>query len=1391
MQSETCRKTTTPISRTLIATAVAACFAPLVFALPVAPSVVNGSASFAQNGNTLTVTNSNQAIINWQSFSIGSKEITRFVQPSANSSVLNRVLGNDPSQLLGALQSNGRVFLINPAGVLVGQGARVDVAGFAASTLNLSNSDFLANRLRFGETPGAGKVQNLGEITTPSGGSVYLVAAQVDNGGIISAPNGEVLLAAGQRVELIDTATPGVRVAVVGSEGNATNLGTITAEAGRIGIAGVLVRNSGTLNASSVVSEGGRIFLKASSDTLLTGDSRISATGAKGGDVEVLGQRVALTDNARIDASGRNGGGSVLVGGDYQGKNAAIQNSRITYFGKEASIQADALENGDGGKVIVWADDTTRFAGSINARGGAKGGNGGNAEVSGKAYLDFKGTVDLSAKAGVAGTLLLDPTNITIGANADLNGDTTLGDDVTTDVLVGDNPAATSQITAAQVGTLLDTTSLSLAASNDITVSSAINKTTNTANITLILNAGNAIALNAPISAAAGGLSVELMAGAGGISQTAGIVTAEKLKITSSGNVNLTEGNLVGTLAASMSAGSLSFSNAQSLEIASIGGTNGIIFTGNSNPINISTSAGNLTLYQPILADGLGGGMITLTAANAIDLQAAITASNNSTPAGPVKLTAGAGGITSNAFGIITADALAVRSGGNVALDNAVNMVDKLAASVSGTNSNFKFVNGKALKVDTGPVVDNLTGISLTGIVGNYDSVNPNGVISLRAVDSPSSPTVWYPITQSAGALLAGKAVHAIGSTVDLQADNPTGVIAGEASGGSFKYKSSSPIFVTSVGSSLGIQNTGSGGDIVLTSTNDGVGQDQPISTKDVAGGGGFGLSLSSTADVMLQNVGNNFAVLSANVSTGSLAVHNSEDFTVGTVDAITGISTNNTNILLAAGTNKTLTVSNAINAGASGSVSLLADSLVLSNGITAAMVDIRPVTPGRPISVGSNIGGGHLNVIDLWQINAPSIGIGSDDVIKAAGAIAVSGITVGGTSLTDRHANTTRIGLLSGAGVTQSGAIDVHDLGISAGGTVDLSSANSVSKLAGKTSAGNFTFANSTGFEVTSMSGGTASHAYAMNGISTGGGNVSLTASAGDITLNQPINAGSGTVSLTTSSGSIQDNGNTAVNDVIAGSLTVSATGTSSFDAWGIAPTVSSGTNSIRTVDPAVTAANAAAAAAAAAAETQALADAKAAAEAKALADAEAAAETKALADAQAAAEAKALADAAAAVKALAEAEVLKAKEEAAVLTRVTEETVAKVAVVEAVVGAQTRTAAAMTPAPVALLRTETSGGSGTLFAGRSIGGSAGEFGAPSPDSQPVLTPFVGSTPFSGQAAPAGGLEIEGLPSESRPATSSGSASSKSASDKANQKSEKEATDDAKVAKKKPAQCT
>jgi filamentous hemagglutinin family protein len=344
----------------LMAAAVTACFATSPYALPTNPSVVIGNASLNQAGNVLNVTNSNGAIINWNTFSIGASETVRFIQSSASSSVLNRVLSANPSVILGTLSSNGRVFLINPGGIYVGAGANINVAGFVASTLNITDANFLANKLQFDATPGAGSVVNQGSITTPSGGSVYLVAPNIGNEGLITTPQGETILAAGQTVTLLDTATPGVSVEITGAEGNATNLGEIVADAGRIGIAGMLVNNSGVIRADTVqVGKNGEIFLRASKNIVLEPGSLVSASGAAGG-------------------------------------------------------------VHDGGKILIVADDTLdmRAGSTVRVDGGVDGGNGGSLELSGKEKIALNGEYTGRAlKDGYQnGSLLLDPANITIGA---------------------------------------------------------------------------------------------------------------------------------------------------------------------------------------------------------------------------------------------------------------------------------------------------------------------------------------------------------------------------------------------------------------------------------------------------------------------------------------------------------------------------------------------------------------------------------------------------------------------------------------------------------------------------------------------------------------------------------------------------------------------------------------------------------------------------------------------------------------------------------------------------------------------------------------------------------------------------------------------------------------
>ncbi|MCX7179164.1 MAG: filamentous hemagglutinin N-terminal domain-containing protein, partial [Proteobacteria bacterium] len=746
-------------------------------ALPTGPQIVNGAAAFIQTPNLLTINNSNNAILNWQQFNIGASEAVRFNQPSANSSVLNRVLGADPSAIYGQLSSNGRVWLINPAGILVGPGAKIDTAAFVASTLNLRNEDFLAGKLTFGGNSNAGSVVNQGAITTPDGGSVYLIAPTVSNEGLITTPKGETILAAGQTVRLIDTATPGVNVEVTGSEGNATNLGSIIAEAGRIGVAGVLVRNSGTLNASSVVNQGGRIFLKARQDTYVDQNARIDSSGSKGGNIEVLGNRVAVTDQAQLDASGQNGGGSVLVGGEDQGKNPVVQNAYITHFGPQASLTADAVANGDGGKVIVWADDTTRAYGSISARGGNKGGNGGTVETSGH-WLDAAGIrVNAGSPRGKAGDWLIDPFNIDIQAGSDANISTSAG--TFSDSTAGAVLTPTTIQNTMYGSTGADGTNVTVQASGNIVVTSPI-ATTNTVSRQLKLAAGGSITINNSINLAN---SSTLLLNAGTfISQSSpGIITATNLGIRALGDVSLnTAPNAVGNLAANIGDSSnqnhnIRFKNNLALNIGSgIDSLSGISIsldssgfdsTSQNGVIALTSDTGNLAQSAGALLAGkavvISAKNVSLTESNSTGVIAgnatdasptfsyksanAIALSNiamtNIDTKNGITFTNGSGLVVLDNSGASTAKnigqstgaiigdsthtaSLVLKSKGaaQLSLDNNItNLAATVGSGLSAGSDGMYVKSVQALTVNTSPL-DNVTGINANSTSANFGS---------------------------------------------------------------------------------------------------------------------------------------------------------------------------------------------------------------------------------------------------------------------------------------------------------------------------------------------------------------------------------------------------------------------------------------------------------------------------------------------------------------------------------------------------------------------------------------------------------------------------------------------------------------------------------------------
>ncbi|MGS0756869.1 two-partner secretion domain-containing protein, partial [Roseateles sp. GG27B] len=390
---------------------------------------------------------------------------------------------------------------LNPNGVLFGAGARVDVARLVTSTLNLNDSDWRAGRLLFtGSNPG-GSVLNQGELRSSLGGSVWLLGGSVRNEGLIDAPSGHLVLAAGHSIELLDTGAPRLSVRVTASAGEALNLGTLAAAGGRIDIHAAVVNQQGIVRADTLSSGAqGEILLRASQTlnlsadsstrtdgpsggaitldsgngaTLVHGDVRALGSEGRGGQITLLGRQVGVMDAARIDASGAAGGGQVLVGGGQQGLDASVPNAEAVFFGRNASISADATAQGDGGRIILWSDHATRAFGSLSAQGGRLGGNGGFIETSG-GWLDARPLrISTSAPLGKAGQWLLDPYDVSIiddssGSNYDANFQAT-----------GDNAVIDSATLVAALNNGINVTVSTGAAGNtgtqngDITLSSA------------------------------------------------------------------------------------------------------------------------------------------------------------------------------------------------------------------------------------------------------------------------------------------------------------------------------------------------------------------------------------------------------------------------------------------------------------------------------------------------------------------------------------------------------------------------------------------------------------------------------------------------------------------------------------------------------------------------------------------------------------------------------------------------------------------------------------------------------------------------------------------------------------------------------------------------------
>jgi len=498
--------------------------------LPTGGTVVSGNVAIGLASPTkLAVSQSSSTgIVNWSSFSVGQGNQVHFSNGSG--ATLNRVIGNVPSSINGLVSATGSVYLVNPSGVVVGPGGEVKTGGsFIASTLDVKDADFRAGgALTFSGSSNA-SVVNLGKIGA-SKGDVVLIARQVRNDGSLTARNGTAAMASGAEVVLSDGSLGNGKVLVrrPSLDGEIRNSGAIRAAEVELRANGgniyALAGNTGrAITATGVLNKGGRIFLSAeggsvtvtqkvaarrvqanlpsatahnrtvaprgsftggdvviSADKVVVG-AAIAARGSNGagGTVVVTGKEVTLTSGAAIDASGTSGG-TVLIGGDRAGGSESalkflpqtVANAQTVTLEAGSTITADGT-SGAGGNVVVWSDGATSFAGAISATGL----RGGFIETSGHTFDFMNGRVN----AGIGGTWLLDPVDLTINA--------ALAGTIATALDGGSN--VTQQTTATGSG-----------GSGDITVASGINWSSDA---TLTLSAYRNIAVNANIASTGGG----------------------------------------------------------------------------------------------------------------------------------------------------------------------------------------------------------------------------------------------------------------------------------------------------------------------------------------------------------------------------------------------------------------------------------------------------------------------------------------------------------------------------------------------------------------------------------------------------------------------------------------------------------------------------------------------------------------------------------------------------------------------------------------------------------------------------------------------------------------------------------------------------------------------
>ncbi len=1169
-------------------------------AAPQGGQVSAGSGSIQASGNITQINqNSQQLVIDWDSFNVGLNESVTFLQPNSSAAVLNRIYDQNPSQIFGNINANGRVFLSNPNGMIFGANSQVNVGSLFATTLGINNDVFMNGRYNFSAVSDGGAIVNHGLLNAATGGSISLVADAVDNQGEIIAHYGYINLASGRTAaidfdgdgfihfeidgEVLDNAT--------GKTTGVNNSGIIRADGGEVLLTARhaqdvferAINNDGLIEAGRMLNEGGVIRLVGiGGDVVHSGV--IDASGqdqvSTGGDVQVLGDRVGLFEAAVIDVSGSSGGGTVLVGGDFQGNNSAIPNASQTLVSRDSRIIVDAQQSGDGGRVIIWADGYTRFLGDISATGGILAGNGGFVEVSGKQQLGFDGQVDTSANNGAVGQLLLDPTNIVVDSPSDPSGV------AITDVDNFSDNSTCTDCTISAATLVAANADITLQATNNITFSEDL---TLNADNNLVAEAENNIIIDAGITVATqgtGGITLTADAdnnGSGNATMNTGsaLQTAGgDVAINASGNIGLAGIDAgAGSVAITTGAGDI-ISNSSSVSAGTLN------LSAVNGDIGTPTKQINTTVTTLSADTSIGGGDIFVTETDTInlaminagtgeinitatDIKAATDTNGNNISAltaAPLTLVASAGGIGASDNKInTTTGAMSLTTGGTAATGDIY--------IVESNSLNTSDITLSTLTGDTTPA-NNTQTVDITAGSLNLDANfgNTNDHLLLTASTggiSGNSTLSSNDLTLTADT--AGQAVGSSGTPINTVVSGNLTASASNGTGGIY------------------LSNTGA---LSITSVNAGTG-DISISATDINGNGTSMLTAASlTLDASAGGIGaagnkiNTTTTGTISLTTGGAANTgdiyivesnslNTSDITLSTLTSDTTPANNTQTVDITAdslnldanfGNTEDHLLLTASTGGISGNSTLSSNDLTLTadtagQAVGSSGTPINTDISGNLTASASN-GTGGIYLSNTGALSIASINAGTGNVELTASGTIIESIT--NTTIDVTAAS---LSILDAAGVgasTANGALDlaVDNLNIAqatpgaiyltGSGDIALGVINGTGQTVSLVAAGNITDngSNIMANDLTLITTGNGSaigatgSANVINTTVTGNLTVAASTGNGGIYLSNAgalsitsINAGTGDISI----GATDINGN-GISTLTAASLTLDA---------------------------------------------------------------------------------------------------------------------------------------------------------------------------------------------------------------------------------------------------------